>query len=108
MTQRVFTDQERAAVAEARTAELARLHTELATVVSDLQNPVVWQEWLTFAAKFHQYSMNNQLLIWRQRPDATAVAGYRAWHALGRQVRRGETGIRVLAPGHTAAPQAHR
>ena len=105
MTRRVFTDQERAAVAEARTAELARLHTELATMVSDLHDPVVWQEWLTFAAKFHQYSMNNQLLIWRQRPDATAVAGYRAWQALGRQVRRGETGIRVLAPVTRRTPK---
>lgn len=40
----------------------------------------------------------NTLLILRQRPDATAVMGYRAWQALGHQVRRGEASIRILAP----------
>lgn len=39
------------------------------------------------------------MLIYMQRPDATAVAGYRAWQtSFGRQVNRGEVGIRILAP----------
>ena len=38
------------------------------------------------------------LLIVTQFPSATAVAGYTAWTALGRQVRRGETALRILAP----------
>jgi antirestriction protein ArdC len=38
------------------------------------------------------------MLIAMQRPDATQVAGYRTWQSLGRQVRRGEKGIRILAP----------
>jgi antirestriction protein ArdC len=37
-------------------------------------------------------------LILAQRPDATQVAGYRTWQALGRQVRRGEVGIRIIVP----------
>ena len=41
---------------------------------------------------------NNVALIHAQRPDATRVAGYRAWQALGRQVRKGERGIRIIAP----------
>src|SRR5436853_6691263 len=53
---------------------------------------------LTAAARFHHYSPANVLLILRQRPDATRVAGYRTWQQLGRQVRRGERGIAVLAP----------
>jgi hypothetical protein len=44
------------------------------------------------------YSLNNILLVAAQRPDATAVAGYRAWRAAGRQVRKGEKGIAILAP----------
>ena len=57
-----------------------------------------WQAWLGFATSFHRYSFNNTVLIWTQRPDATLVAGYRAWQAKGRQVRRGEAAIRVLGP----------
>src|SRR5664279_4856847 len=40
--------------------------------------------------------MSNQLLILAQRPDATTVAGYRAWQSLGRQVRRGAKGIGIF------------
>lgn len=54
--------------------------------------------YLRTMARFHQYSARNVALIHAQRPDATRVAGYRAWQALGRQVRKGEQGIRILAP----------
>ena len=49
-------------------------------------------------AKFHTYSFGNIMLIARQRPDATHVAGFRTWTSLGRFVRRGEKGIFILAP----------
>ncbi len=49
-------------------------------------------------SKFHQYSVNNCILIAMQRPDATCVAGYNAWKSLGRFVKKGERGIRILAP----------
>ena len=50
-------------------------------------------------AKFHHYSFNNSLLIWAQRPDATAVAGYRAWQTkFGRTVNPGAKGIMIYAP----------
>jgi antirestriction protein ArdC len=54
--------------------------------------------WLRARATFHNYSFNNTLLIVSQRPDASQVAGYKAWQSLGRQVRKGERGIRILAP----------
>ena len=57
-----------------------------------------WQAWLDFAHRLHRYSFNNLILIWTQRPDASAVASYQTWQALDRQVRRGEKAIRVLAP----------
>jgi antirestriction factor ArdC-like protein len=53
---------------------------------------------LRVAARFHDYSPGNVMLILAQRPDATRVAGYRSWQALGRQVNRVERGIAILAP----------
>jgi antirestriction protein ArdC len=49
-------------------------------------------------ARFHNYSFGNVLLIARQRPGATHVAGIRTWNKLGRRVKRGEKGIAILAP----------
>jgi antirestriction protein ArdC len=49
-------------------------------------------------AHFHNYSLGNVLLIARQKPTATHVAGMRAWNELGRRVKRGEKGIAILAP----------
>jgi hypothetical protein len=57
-----------------------------------------FKRYLAFAARFHRYSANNSLLILVQRPTATRVAGYKRWRELGRQVRRGEEGIRIFAP----------
>src|SRR5437764_9881197 len=48
--------------------------------------------------RFHRYSWHNVCLIAQQRPAATRVAGFHAWHALGRFVRKGEKGITILAP----------
>ena len=54
--------------------------------------------YLRCLSRFHQYSVSNVGLILMQRPEATKVAGYRAWQALGRQVRKGEKGIAILVP----------
>src|ERR1700730_3971963 len=54
--------------------------------------------YLETASRFHTYSFRNQCLIAAQFPTATRVAGYQAWRKLGRWVRRGETGIVILAP----------
>ena len=57
-----------------------------------------FKRYLSFAAKFHRYSANNCLLVMLQKPGATRVAGYKRWQEFGRQVRRGEEGIRIFAP----------
>lgn len=66
--------------------------------VDKLTDSDQWKRWLATAARFHNYSFSNQLLIFLQRPDATRVAGYRKWQELKRQVRKGEKGIHILAP----------
>ena len=67
----------------------------------------VLTQYLGTMARFHAYSFGNVMLIARQKPDATHVAGYRTWTSLGRFVRRGEKGILILAPmvGYRSAAQ---
>jgi hypothetical protein len=54
--------------------------------------------YLTAMSRFHNYSFGNVLEIARQKPDATRVAGLYAWNQLGRKVKKGERGVRILAP----------
>ena len=54
--------------------------------------------YLTAMSRFHNYSFGNILEITRQKPDATRVAGLYTWNQLGRRVKKGEKGIRILAP----------
>ena len=72
--------------------------TRITETLTQLTTDARWPEFLRVMAKFHRYSLNNTLLIFAQRPDATMVNGYRAWQALGRQVQKGERGITILAP----------
>jgi hypothetical protein len=57
-----------------------------------------WRRWVRFRSAFHSYSLNNQLLLVLQEPNATRVAGFHTWRKLGRQVRKGKRSIRILAP----------
>lgn len=58
-----------------------------------------FKEYLNVMSKFHNYSVNNTLLIAMQKPDATLVAGYNSWkNMFGRQVVKGAKGIKVIAP----------
>ncbi len=70
----------------------------LDTGVEGILEGEAFKRYLAFAARFHRYSSNNALLILVQRPNATRVTGYRKWQDLGRQVRRGEEGLKILAP----------
>jgi hypothetical protein len=58
----------------------------------------VLTQYLSAMGRFHNYSFGNIMLIARQKPDATNVAGLRTWNSLGRFVKRGEKGILILAP----------
>ena len=64
------------------------------------QLTVSWQEWaafLTTAARLYKYPYHEQLMIYAQRPDATACAEYDLWNEkMGRYVRRGSKGIALV------------
>jgi hypothetical protein len=77
---------------------LEAFHQQLTDQVLALADGPSWKAWLATAAKVHHYSFNNTVAILMQRPEATQVAGYRTWQSLGRQVRKGEQGIQILAP----------
>jgi len=77
---------------------LTALHDTLTDAVAALVSGEEWAAMLAAAARFHRYSLSNLLLIYRARPDATRVAGFRTWLTLGRHVRKGERGIPILAP----------
>jgi antirestriction protein ArdC len=77
---------------------LDQLHRRLNAEVLGLISGADWQAMLDVASRFHRYSARNVFLISAQRPDATRVAGFHRWRALGRHVRRGESGIAILAP----------
>lgn len=79
-------------------ARLEAVHERLAAAVAELSNGDAWRLMLQAASRFHQYSPHNVLLITSQCPEASAVAGFHTWTQLGRQVRKGEKGIAILAP----------
>lgn len=58
-----------------------------------------YKQYLQTMSRFHRYSVNNQMLIFMQKPDASLVAGFNKWKdSFGRNVRRGEKGIKIIAP----------
>ena len=91
-----MTKQERREAAQAKAqAALDRLGDWIRSV----WDSEAWRRWLTTLAKFHDYSLNNSVLIAMQMPEATRVASYRSWQRdFGRHVKRGERGIEVLVP----------
>ena len=71
---------------------------ELVEATDTAKKSALIQNYLSTAAKFHNYSFANQLLIMVQYPGAARVAGYKKWQELNRQVSKGETAIKIFAP----------
>lgn len=58
-----------------------------------------YAQYLRTMSRFHKYSVNNTMLIYMQRPDATLVAGFNKWRdQFERNVKKGEKGIKIIAP----------
>ena len=77
---------------------VVELTEKLESGIMELYASDSYAQYISAMAKFHHYSFSNALLILFQRPDASFVAGYNTWKQLGRQVKRGEQGIMILAP----------
>ena len=86
------------AAAEARKAEMDEITTKLEKGVKDVFKSENYKEYLNFCAKLPRYSVNNQILIMLQKPDATMCQSFTGWKDMNRFVRKGEKGIRILAP----------
>ena len=72
--------------------------SRLEDAVTEIHDSDTFRLYLDAQARFHHYSWGNVLLILGQRPESSRVASYRTWQSLGRRVRRGETGIRIVVP----------
>ncbi len=84
--------------AEQRKNEMKDITEKLEQGVQDVFNSSQYQRLLDTMAKFPRYSLNNNILIMMQKPDATLVQSYTGWKKMGRFVKKGEKGIRILAP----------
>ena len=79
--------------------KLKEITDRLEQGITELFDSERYKEYLRVMSKFHNYSFNNTLLIAMQKPDASLIAGFNAWkNNFGRNVMRGEKGIRILAP----------
>ena len=86
------------AAAEARKKEMDAITTKLEKGVKDIFSSDNYKDYLNFCAKLPRYSVNNQILIMMQKPDATMCQSFTGWKDMNRHVIKGEKGIRILAP----------
>lgn len=70
-----------------------------ATSVAVAQTSEQFQQYLDVQSRFGRYSVSNALLIMAQRPEATRIADFEGWQAMGFRIRRKETGFYILEPG---------
>lgn len=90
--------QDKSNASENKARKLEEIMDELEQGVQSILTSENYMNYLKFLSSFHSYSLNNTILIYHQKPDASLVAGYRKWQSLGRQVRKGEKGIKIIAP----------
>ncbi|MCM3113602.1 ArdC-like ssDNA-binding domain-containing protein [Lederbergia lenta] len=84
---------------EQRQEELQGYYEKLIKGVKEtVSDPEDYKKYLSFASKFPQRSLRNQMLIYKQKPDAHLVAGLKTWNKFGRQVNKGSEAIKILAP----------
>ena len=67
--------------------------------IKELFESEKYMRYLSVMSKFHRYSVNNTMLIYMQKPEATLVAGFNKWkNQFERHVKKGEHGITIIAP----------
>lgn len=82
----------------AQQEKIKEITEKLEKGIGELFESEKYKNYLRTMSKFTSYSLNNTLLISMQKPDSSIVAGYNTWKNLGRQVKKGEKAIQILAP----------
>lgn len=78
---------------------LKEITDSIETGIKELFQSDKYREYLQTMSRFHRYSVNNQMLIYMQKPAATHVTSFSKWRdQFGRNVKRGEKGIKIIAP----------
>jgi antirestriction protein ArdC len=78
---------------------LKEITESIETGIQELFQSDKYAEYLRTMSRFHKYSVNNTMLIYMQKPNATLVAGFNKWHdQFSRNVMKGEKGIKIIAP----------
>ncbi|WP_234973070.1 ArdC-like ssDNA-binding domain-containing protein [Paenibacillus vortex] len=72
-------------------AKMAQVQKQVDQAIERIFSKAEFQRYLEVASKFPKYSLNNVVMIYAQKPEATMVQGYNAWKEMGRQVQKGET-----------------
>jgi antirestriction protein ArdC len=91
--------------AEAGQDRIAGILRQLEEGIDGILSDEGFARYLRVMARFPGYSATNVALILFQQPEATKVAGYRMWQSLGRQVKKGETGIKIFVPFRRRLPR---
>ena len=81
-----------------REDRLKQLTDQLTDGVKAVRDSGEYKKLLAVMAKFPHYSLNNCMLIAMHRPDATLCQGFEGWKKMGRYVKKGEKGIKIIAP----------
>src|SRR5271169_376392 len=79
-------------------AGIRRTIEQLAQETDAARQSQLFRDYLKTSAASWDNSWHNQMLIWRQKPDASFAGGFHTWLKCGRYVRKGEKGIAILAP----------
>jgi hypothetical protein len=78
---------------------LAEITAGIEQGIGELFQSDRYAQYLATMSRFHKYSVNNQMLIYQQKPDATLVAGFNKWRdQFERHVKKGEKAIHIIAP----------
>ncbi|MCI1956332.1 MAG: YodL domain-containing protein [Oscillospiraceae bacterium] len=86
-------------MAEKNKERLKEITDSIEQGIKDLFQSDQYIQYLRTMSRFHRYSVNNTVLIYMQKPDATLVAGFNKWRGqFSRNVMRGEKGIKIIAP----------
>ncbi len=81
-----------------KTSDIKEILNNLKEGIKDVISSGKYQNYLNYMSSFYTYSVNNTLLIWFQKPEATLVGSYGFWQQKNRYIKKDEHGIKILAP----------